>query len=126
MGVRPQGLFIGTAGWSIPSRHAAAAPGDGSHLDRYSRVFDAVEINSSFHRSHQRKTYERWADATPDGFRFAAKVPKAITHERSLADCGLLIDAFAHEVGGLGDKLAAVLVQLPASAAPDFASAQRS
>ena len=125
MGVGPQGLFIGTAGWAIPSRHAAAAPGDGSHLERYSRVFGAVEINSSFHRSHQRKTYERWADATPEGFRFAAKVPKAITHERSLAGCGPLIDAFANEVGGLGGKLAAVLVQQPASAAPDLAVAER-
>ena len=119
MGVRPAGLFVGTAGWSIPSRYAAAAPGAGSHLERYSRVLNAVEINSSFHRPHQRKTYERWAGATPEGFRFAVKVPKAVTHERSLAGCGALIDAFASEVCGLRGKLAALLVQLPGSAAPE-------
>jgi len=125
VGVRPAGLLVGTAGWSIPSRYASETPGAGSHLERYSRVLDAVEINSSFHRPHQRKTYERWAGATPDGFRFSVKVPRAMTHERSLADCGDLIGAFAGEVGGLGGKLAALLVQLPASAAPELTVAGR-
>jgi uncharacterized protein YecE (DUF72 family) len=106
-------LRIGTAGWSVPARYVAEVPPGGSHLERYARRLNAVEINSSFYRPHQRKTYERWARATPSGFRFSVKVPKAITHERRLADCSALLDRFVLEVGGLGDKLGVLLVQLP-------------
>ena len=55
----PDGLRIGTAGWSIPKEHAAPFPTTGSHLERYGAVFNAVEINSSFYRPHRRATYER-------------------------------------------------------------------
>jgi uncharacterized protein YecE (DUF72 family) len=106
-------LWIGTAGWSIPSRYAAKIPPGGSHLERYARRLNAVEINSSFYRPHQRKTYERWAQSTPSGFSFSVKMPKAITHQQRLRDCGALLDRFAAEVSGLGDKLGVLLVQLP-------------
>lgn len=110
-------LRIGTAGWSVPSRYAAEVPPGGSHLERYARRLNAVEINSSFYRPHQHKTYARWAQSTPPGFRFAVKVPKAITHESRLADCGARLDRFVAEVAGLGDKLGVLLVQLPPSLA---------
>jgi uncharacterized protein YecE (DUF72 family) len=106
-------LWIGTAGWSVPSRYAVELPPGGSHLERYARRFDAVEINSSFYRPHQRKTYQRWAQSVPAGFRFSVKLPKAMTHERGLADCGALLDSFAAEVTGLDDRLGVLLVQLP-------------
>jgi uncharacterized protein YecE (DUF72 family) len=106
-------LRIGTAGWSVPSRYAAQVPAGGSHLERYARRLNAVEINSSFYRPHQRKTYQRWAASVPAGFRFAVKVPKAITHEQRLEDCGALLDRFVAEVAGLGDRLGVLLVQLP-------------
>ena len=109
----PSPLYIGTAGWSVPSRYFAEVPCGGSHLERYARRLNAVEINSSFYRPHQRKTYERWAQSVPAGFRFSVKVPKAITHEQRLSDCGALLDRFATEVTGLGDKLGVLLVQLP-------------
>jgi uncharacterized protein YecE (DUF72 family) len=88
-------------------------PPGGSHLERYARHLNAVEINSSFHRPHRRTTYQRWAQSVPGDFRFAVKLPKAITHEAGLADCGALLDRFVDEITGLGDKLAALLVQLP-------------
>jgi uncharacterized protein YecE (DUF72 family) len=106
-------LRIGTAGWSVPSRYAAEVPPGGSHLERYAQRLNAVEINSSFYRPHRRKTYERWAAFGPADFRFAVKVPKAMTHEQRLADCGELLDRFVAEVAGLGDKLGVLLVQLP-------------
>jgi uncharacterized protein YecE (DUF72 family) len=106
-------LWIGTAGWSVPSRYAAEVPAGGSHLERYARRLNAVEINSSFYRPHQRKTYERWARSVPAGFRFAVKVPKAMTHEQRLEDCSAPLDRFAAEVAGLGNKLGVLLVQLP-------------
>jgi uncharacterized protein YecE (DUF72 family) len=109
----PYPLWIGTAGWSVPSRYAAEIPPGGSHLERYARRLNAVEINSSFYRPHQRKTYQRWARSVPGSFRFSVKVPRAMTHEHRLADCGALLDLFVAEVTGLGDKLGVLLVQLP-------------
>jgi uncharacterized protein YecE (DUF72 family) len=106
-------LRIGTAGWSVPSRYAAEMPPGGSHIERYARRLNAVEINSSFYRPHQRKTYERWAQSTPIGFSFSVKIPKAATHEQQLRDCGALLDRFASEVSGLADRLGVLLVQLP-------------
>lgn len=108
-------IHIGTAGWSIRAAVAKEFPGEGSHLQRYAGRFDAVEINSSFYRSHRRATYERWAASVPAGFRFAVKAPRSITHERRLNGCDDLLERFAEETGGLDDKLGVILVQLPPS-----------
>jgi uncharacterized protein YecE (DUF72 family) len=108
-------IRIGTAGWAISSRHANKFPGAGTHLRRYSLALNCAEINSSFYRPHMRKTYERWAASTPRGFRFSVKLPKAITHEDRLHDPETILDRFADEVDGLGEKLGVVLVQLPPS-----------
>jgi uncharacterized protein YecE (DUF72 family) len=112
-------LRTGTAGWSIPGRVADRFPGGGSHLERYARVLNAVEINSSFYRPHRRTTYERWATSVPPDFRFAVKCPKAITHDRRFVDCGALLADFVEGVAGLGDKCGPILVQLPPSLAFD-------
>lgn len=112
---------IGTAGWSVPKPHAEDFPGDGTHLERYSRRLNAVEINSSFYRPHKPATYARWAESVPDGFRFAVKVPKEITHTRRLAAAGELLDRFLADAAGLGAKLGPLLVQLPPSLRYDAA-----
>jgi len=116
--------FIGTAGWGIAGRHAHLFPGSGTHLERYARCLGAVEINSSFYRPHRRETYARWAGSVPDGFRFSVKLPKAITHEKRLAGCETLLDAFLESVSGLGDRLGVLLVQLPPSLPFDIAVAE--
>ena len=75
---------IGTAGWSIPKAVANAFPASGSHLARYAQVLNAAEINTSFYRNHRPEVYARWAAQTPDGFRFAVKLPRTITHDQRL------------------------------------------
>ncbi len=106
-------MLTGCAGWSIAREQAAAFAPDGSHLERYAGVFDAVEINSSFYRPHQSKTYARWADSVPAHFRFSVKLPRAITHDARLVDIDAHLRQFALEAGALGPKLGCVLVQLP-------------
>jgi uncharacterized protein YecE (DUF72 family) len=108
-------IRIGCAGWSILSRHKALFTTGESMLATYASRFDCVEINSSFYRPHQRKTYERWADSVPRAFRFSVKLPKTITHDLHLRGAGALLDRFAGEVDGLGTKLGGILVQLPPS-----------
>lgn len=59
----------------------------------------------------------------PADFRFCAKLPKAITHEKRLVDCAQPLAEFMAQAGGLGDKLHCLLVQLPPSFAFDAALA---
>jgi len=104
---------IGTAGWSIGREHAECFPAVGTALERYAQVFNGVEVNSSFSRSHRPSTWAKWAASVPEHFRFAVKLPKAITHQAKLVDCDALVAQFAQEVAPLGAKLAVLLVQLP-------------
>lgn len=106
-------IRIGTAGWSLYKPPPGRFPDEGSHLERYAATLDVVEINSSFYRPHKPATYARWAASVPDAFRFAVKLPKAITHERRLTDCRELLERFAGEVAGLGKKRGPILIQLP-------------
>lgn len=110
---------IGTAGWAIPANDRPYFPTGGTALQRYASVMPCVEVNSSFYRPHRRSTWERWADSVPERFRFAAKIPKEVSHTRRLVDAREPIDRFLAEVGGLGDKLAILLLQLPPSFAFD-------
>jgi uncharacterized protein YecE (DUF72 family) len=116
-------LHIGTAGWTLPSQHAHHFPSAGTHLQRYAPILSCAEINSSFHRPHLRKTWERWAASTPDHFRFSVKVPKTITHTAKLANCGALLQTFLDQASGLNagsvPKLGPLLIQLPPSLAFD-------
>ena len=106
---------VGCAGWSVPRQHARLFDAGDSMLARYATCFDLVEVNSSFYRAHRRKTWERWAESVPARFRFTAKLPQEISHERALRACVTPLTRFLDEVGGLGDKLACLLLQLPRS-----------
>jgi uncharacterized protein YecE (DUF72 family) len=110
-----QAFLVGCAGWSIPRQHAHLFGEGDSMLARYATRFALAEVNSSFYRAHQRKTWERWAAEVPASFRFTAKMPQEITHERALRGCNACVQKFLGEVGGLGDKLACLLLQLPRS-----------
>lgn len=113
--------LTGTAGWAIPAGERASFPADGTALQRYAAVMPCLEVNSSFHRPHRRATWERWAASVPDGFSFAAKIPKEISHVRRLVDVTDALDRFVEEAGGLGSKLGVILLQLPPSFAFDAA-----
>jgi uncharacterized protein YecE (DUF72 family) len=107
------GIFVGTAGWSIPRDVADRFAADGSGLERYASHFRVVEINSSFHRPHRSATWQRWHDSVPDDFRFSVKVPKEITHVHKLVACSDALGRFIEQVQILGEKLAVLLIQLP-------------
>ena len=108
-------VLVGCAGWSLPRDQQARFPSEGTHLERYAARFPAAEINTSFYRPHRPATYARWSAAVPESFRFAVKVPKAITHGLRLRGAGDALDAFLAEAGALGERLGCLLVQLPPS-----------
>jgi uncharacterized protein YecE (DUF72 family) len=105
--------YIGTAGWALPAPVRDRFPGEGSNLEKYSRVFNAVEINSSFYREHGPATYERWARSTPPGFRFSVKLSRFFTQESGLRETGETLRASIDGISNLGEKWGVLLVQLP-------------
>jgi len=114
-------FIIGTAGWAIPSSSREKFfAGEGkklSHLQAYSARFSGVEINSSFYREHQGKTYQRWAAETPDNFRFSVKLAKRFTHEQRLDVKSEDLQEVLEGIFQLQEKLGVILVQLPPSLA---------
>lgn len=122
--MRYGGPFIATAAWSIPKTVAGRFPETGSGLERYAAVFNGVEINSTFYRHHQKKTFVRWASAVPAHFRFAVKIPREITHEARLRKIRPLFDVFMDEISALEGKLGPLLCQLPPSLRFDAAEAE--
>ena len=87
-----------------------------SKLAAYSAVFDTVEINSSFYRMPTKGMVLGWTRYSPDGFRFAAKVPQTVTHEKLLSTAAEReLREFAEVMTPLKDagKLGPLLLQLP-------------
>jgi len=108
-------IYVGTAAWSIPKIAASHFPDEGSHLERYSKILNAVEINSSFYKDHQPKTYKRWHESTPLNFKFSVKLNQRFTHDNNLSiDQNDLIENLKG-ILELGDKLGALLLQFPKS-----------
>jgi uncharacterized protein YecE (DUF72 family) len=111
---------IGTAGWSLPK----GSVGEGSCLERYSRVLCCTEINSSFYRVHRASTWARWAAETPEDFRFSIKAAKTITHEAKLRGAEPLLRAFLEQIQPMEGKAGPLLFQLPPSLAFDRSVAE--
>jgi uncharacterized protein YecE (DUF72 family) len=83
-------------------------------LTQVGRLFDAVEVNGSHYIQIAPETYRAWAAQTPASFRFAVKGHRYVTHYKRLSDCGDSIQRLRDQACGLGEKLAAVVWQLPA------------
>jgi uncharacterized protein YecE (DUF72 family) len=91
-------------------------PANSDHTDflkYYSQVFDYVEIDSSFYRTPNLFMTKRWDRITPDNFRFTAKLPRAITHEKRLADPEKELRYSFDMMRPLQRKLLSLLIQLP-------------
>jgi uncharacterized protein YecE (DUF72 family) len=114
-------LHVGTSGWAYREWKPLFYP-DGLPQDRflahYASVLSACEINATFYRLQSPAAVERWAAATPPGFRFAVKAHRRLTHSATLppADGGdRFLERFLESLIGLGDRLGAVLLQFPPS-----------
>jgi uncharacterized protein YecE (DUF72 family) len=109
---------VGCSGWSYKDWagpfYAKDLPAK-DYLRFYSKVFNSVEIDSSFYRIPNQFMIEQWKRATPDGFTFSPKLPKKITHDNKLMDFESTLTYFYSVVGKLGPKLGPIVAQLPPS-----------
>ena len=112
-------IHVGLSGWDYAGWRGDFYPRDlpaRRRLEYVAQRFDTVEINGSFYSLQRPTSYERWRDATPDGFVFAVKGGRFITHMKRLKGVEQgLANFFASGPLALGDKLGPVLWQLPMS-----------
>jgi uncharacterized protein YecE (DUF72 family) len=109
-------VHIGTSGWHYkhwvgdfyPPRFAPA-----KMLAWYAREFHTVEVNNSFYRLPEEKTFRDWAEIVPPGFIFAVKASRFLTHIKRLKDAQDPINLFFSRAKHLGSRLGPVLFQLP-------------
>jgi uncharacterized protein YecE (DUF72 family) len=109
-------IHIGTSGWHYGHWKGPFYPedlADSAMLAFYAEHFSTVEINNSFYRMPEKRTLAGWRDSVPDGFVFAVKASRYITHMKKLRDAREPLSRFLDAVDTLGEKLGPVLFQLP-------------
>jgi uncharacterized protein YecE (DUF72 family) len=117
-------IRIGTQGWNydawVGPFYPAGTRAD-DYLRLYARAFGTVEVDSTFYAVPSAKTVRSWAARVPEGFTFALKLPREISHENRLRDDAGLAPLFFDRARELGAKLGPILIQL----GPDFMPAER-
>lgn len=116
-------IYLGTQGWSYRDWVGSFYPArtqPAQYLAHYAQHFPAVELDTTFYGTPRPGQIERWREETPADFLFTAKLPRAITHDRHLVDAGTEFSDFVQVMAGLGEKLGALLIQLP----PDLSVAE--
>jgi uncharacterized protein YecE (DUF72 family) len=111
-------FYIGCSGWSYSAWKGPFYPPNlenSEWLRFYSQIFDYVEIDSSFYRIPNQFMVRNWAKKTPGNFRFTAKFPKVITHDKHLVDIEKEVEVFLKNIEPLHEKTLALLIQLPPS-----------
>ena len=111
-------LKIGCVGYSYPDWVGAFYPRHASQeefLEMYGKVFDLLEIDSSFYRIPTPEMTREWKRLVPEGFSFTAKFPKLVTHEREFRQAKEPLDRFLRAMGELRPKAKVLLVQLAPS-----------
>lgn len=121
----PRGeLWLGTQGFAFDEWvglfYPPGTPKSG-YLEAYARHFATVEIDSTFYATPRASVVAGWRERTPSGFRFSAKFPKSITHDRKLEGAQAEAEGFVRTMQQLGDKLGVLTLQFAYDFTPDLA-----
>jgi uncharacterized protein YecE (DUF72 family) len=117
-------IWIGTSGYNYPEWKGSFYPEKlpaAKMLPYYAERFATVEINYTFYRMPTEKLTSGWAAETPAPYKLTLKAPRRITHDSRLKNCTELVETFCRVAGTLGDKLGALLFQLPPNLKKDLA-----
>jgi uncharacterized protein YecE (DUF72 family) len=119
---RPQ-VRVGTSGWSYGHWRGTFYPESlpqKEWLAHYAQHFDTVEVNSTFYHLPRESTCEGWRERAPDGFLYALKASRMITHLQRLLDAAEPLNEFLRRARLLEEHLGPVLFQLPPSLEVDL------
>ncbi len=111
-------IYIGTSGYAYKEWKGRFYPEkipDKEMLGFYSERLKTVEINNTFYRMPKESVLESWAGQVPEGFVFAIKAPRVITHLKQLRNVAEETEYFFRTLSVLDRKLGPVLFQFPKS-----------
>jgi len=118
-------IHVGISGWTYPAWRGDFYPRGLRQRDELAYAAErltSIEINGSFYSLQRPSSYARWRDATPEGFVFAVKGGRFITHLKQLVGVETaLANFFASGVLALEDRTGPFLWQLPPTLAYDEA-----
>jgi uncharacterized protein YecE (DUF72 family) len=117
-------IRVGTSGWSYDHWAGRFYPEHLPPRDRLAFIasrFETVEIDSTFYHLPSERTVAAWSDTVPDGFVFAAKGSRLITHFHRLVNIDDALATFMARLSPLAERLAIVLWQLPPTFSADNA-----
>lgn len=109
-------LWVGTSGYSYKEWKGSFYPRDMPDKDMlttYARQLAAVEINNTFYHLPTVRVLKSWADQVPENFRFVLKASRRITHIKRLKECEEETEYLFGTADTLGERLGAILFQLP-------------
>lgn len=109
-------ILVGTSGFDYRDWRGTFYPRfikSGDRLAFYAGNFDTVELNVTFYRMPAATAFRGWRDAVPDGFKFAVKASRYLTHVRRLEDPQAPVEYLMERAEELGDRLGPILLQLP-------------
>ncbi len=110
--------YLGTMGFSYKDWNGVFYPPDldpRNYLAYYSRIFNAVEVDSTFYGIPRSEAVNHWRAITPDQFKICTKTPRIITHEMALISAGQEMNSFLDSIRLLEEQLGPVLIQFPPS-----------
>ncbi|MEM9272802.1 MAG: DUF72 domain-containing protein [Cyanobacteria bacterium P01_F01_bin.143] len=116
-------IYLGCAVWSYKGwlgNFYPAKTKPSEFLRLYSDKFATVEGNTTFYATPQPKTVAKWAEQTPNEFKFCPKFPKEVTHQGLLQQNIAIAKNFLEIMQGLGDRLGIIFAQLPPSYSPHY------
>lgn len=112
-------ISVGIGGWDYDPWRGSFFPAGlakTKQLHFASRAMTAIEVNATYYRLQRPDLFRRWADTTPDGFKFAIKASRYCTNRKTLADAGESVEKFlAQGLTELGSKLGPILWQFMAT-----------
>lgn len=121
--------YIGTSGWNYQHWKGSFYPNDvhsSQWLHYLAERFNSVEINTSFYRIPAAQSVAEWQKQVPNGFRFAVKLWRGITHFKKLNDCGDYTKRFLEAFAPLDTShRGPLLVQLPPQQGKDVDKLRR-
>jgi uncharacterized protein YecE (DUF72 family) len=109
---------IGTSGWLYKHwlhRFYPEKLNSKQMFQYYKDYFDTVELNNPFYRLPSPETFAGWKERSPEGFLYAVKASRYITHIKKLKEVKDSVDLFLFNASMLGEKMGPVLFQLPPS-----------
>jgi uncharacterized protein YecE (DUF72 family) len=116
-------LHVGTSGYSYKEWKGPFYPENLAARDMlsyYAERLPAVEINNTFYRLPRASVLESWRDQVPEGFRFAIKASRRITHLKRLKGADDETRYLLRVTESLGDRLGVLLFQLPPNLRKDL------